>query len=230
MEKKTNRNSNKFIYLSLNQENYLKQFISKNSYDLGDHKYTKNKSNEKSVKSLLDFITTKKKIIFKSYFDYKGSKKFLAEKAKALEECVLIDEIQDENAHNYHKKNKRHSESKHKKNKIKKNLEHYRSENALSRFHHIESKKKNKLLKLFDINNFNDNKKKSSQSVPKNSIHDINDIGRISEKASVKKVPEKENSDKNKYSVINANEPSYLMTGNNDSFINIINEMAQFIN
>ena len=61
MEKKTNRNSNKFIYLSLNQENYLKQFISKNSYDLGDHKYTKNKSNEKSVKSLLDFITTKKK-------------------------------------------------------------------------------------------------------------------------------------------------------------------------
>ena len=230
MEKKTNRNSNKFIYLSLNQENYLKQFISKNSYDLGDHKYTKNKSNEKSVKSLLDFITTKKKIIFKSYFDYKGSKKFLAEKAKALEECVLIDEIKDENAHNYHKKNKRHSESKHKKNKIKKNLEHYRSENALTRFHHIENKKKNKLLKLFDINNFNDNKKKSSKSVPKNSIHDINDIGRISEKDSVKKVSEKENSDKNKYSVINANEPSYLMTGNNDSFINIINEIAKFIN
>ena len=57
-----------------------------------------------------------------------------------------------------------------------------------------------------------------------------NDIGRISEKASVKKVSEKENSDKNKYSVINANEPSYLMTGNNDSFFNIINEIAKFIN
>ena len=94
----------------------------------------------------------------------------------------------------------------------------------------LKVKKKNKLLKLFDINKNNDNKKRSSKSVPKNAIHDINDIGKIKEKTRLKKISKKENLDKSKYSVINANEPSYLMTGNNDSFINIINEMAQFIN
>ena len=97
MEKKNNRKSS-------NQESHSKQLFSKISYDLDDHKYSKNKSNDKSVKSLLNFITTKNKIIFKSYFDSKGSKKFLAEKAKALEEFVLIDEIQEENKHNFHKK------------------------------------------------------------------------------------------------------------------------------
>jgi hypothetical protein len=231
MEKKNNRNSNNFIYLSLNQENHSKQFFSKISYDLGDHKYTKNKSNCKSVKSLLNFITTKNKIIFKSNFDHKGSKKFLAEKAKALEECVLIDEIQDENEHIFHKKNKCHSESRHKKSKKNKNLDHYPSENVLTRFNNIGRTEKNKLLKLSDINKNNDIKKISAKSVPKNVIHDINDIGKINEKTSIKRASKKENSNKSKYSVINPNEPSYLMTGNNDSFINtIINEMAQFKN
>ena len=71
---------------------------------------------------MLNFITKKNRIIFKSYFDCEGSKKFLAGKAKALEECVLIDEIQDKDEHNLHKKKKRHNESKHKKSKIKKIL------------------------------------------------------------------------------------------------------------
>ena len=61
MEKKNNRKSS-------NQESHSKQLFSKISYDLDDHKYSKNKSNDKSVKSLLNFITTKNKIIFKSYF------------------------------------------------------------------------------------------------------------------------------------------------------------------
>jgi len=218
MEKSNNQNSNKFIFQSSNNENYSKKYFSKISYDLGDHKYKKNKSKDKSVKSLLNFITTKNRIIFKSYFDCKGSKKFLAEKSKALEECVLIDEIQDEDDHNLHKKKKRHSKSSHKKNKIKKKYSHYPSENHLVRYSHIGSNKKKN--KLFEINN--DNNKKSSKSVPKNFIKDIKDIGKISEKNSVKKSSEKENSNKSKYSVINANEPSYLMTGNNDSFIRAI--------
>ena len=231
MDKSNNISSNKFIYQSSNYDNFSKKFFSKNSYDLGDHKYKKNKSKDKSVKSLLNFITKKNRIIFKSYFDCEGSKKFLAEKAKALEECVLVDEIQDKDDHNLHKKKKRHNESKHKKSKIKKNFKHYQSENGLTRFSHKSSKKKNKFLKLFDINKNNDDKRKSSKTVPKNFIIDINDIGRISEKSTVKKVSEKENSNKSKYSIINANEPSYLMTGNNDSFINaIINEMAKYKN
>ena len=231
MEKKISRNSYKFINQTSNQENHSKQFLSIISYDLGDNKYKKNKSNEKSVKSLLNFIATKNKIVFKSYFDSKGSKKFLAEKAKALEKFVLIDEIQEENEYNFHKKNKNHSESRHKKHKKNKNYEHYPSENVITKYNNIGKKKKNKLLKLFNTNKNNDNKKRSSKSVPKNDIHNINDIGKINEKTRVKKVPKKENLDKSKYSVINTNEPSYLMTGNNDSFITaIINEMAQFKN
>ena len=231
MEKKISSNSNKFINQSSNQENHSKQLLCVISYDLGDHKYTKNKSNEKSVKSLLNFISTKNKIIFKSYFDSKGSKKFLAEKAKALEEFVLIDEIQEENEHTFHKKNKNHSESRHRKHQKNKNLEHYPSENVLTRYNNNRRKKKSQFLKLFDINKNNDSKKKSSKSVPKNAIHDISDIGKINEKTIVKKVSKKENLDQRKYSVIKSSEPSYLMTGNNDSFINaIINEMAQFKN
>ena len=45
-------------------------------------------------KNLLDFISMKNKIIFKSCFDHKGAKKFLKAKDKALEEFTLIDEIE----------------------------------------------------------------------------------------------------------------------------------------
>ena len=45
-------------------------------------------------KKLLDFISMKNKIIFKSCFDHKGAKQFLKAKDKALEEFTLIDEIE----------------------------------------------------------------------------------------------------------------------------------------
>ena len=79
----------------------------KNKNLLGNHlhleiKKTKNRTSigltdEKQKimnKKLLDFISMKNKIIFKSCFDHKGAKQFLKAKDKALEEFTLIDEIE----------------------------------------------------------------------------------------------------------------------------------------
>jgi hypothetical protein len=79
----------------------------KNKNLLGNHlhleiKKTKNRTSigltdekQKIInKKLLDFISMKNKIIFKSCFDHKGAKQFLKAKDKALEEFTLIDEIE----------------------------------------------------------------------------------------------------------------------------------------
>ena len=79
----------------------------KNKNLLGNHLYleikkTKNRTSigltdEKQKimnKKLLEFISMKNKIIFKSCFDHKGAKQFLKAKDKALEEFTLIDEIE----------------------------------------------------------------------------------------------------------------------------------------
>lgn len=58
-------------------------------------------------KPLYDFISCKNKILFKSCFDKKGSKKFLSEKSKAMEKIILFDDL---------------LEKKQKKNHIRKNI------------------------------------------------------------------------------------------------------------
>ena len=52
-----------------------------------------NKNIKKCPNSLQNFISIKKKLKFKSAFDCKGAKIFLAEKSKAMEILVLDDEI-----------------------------------------------------------------------------------------------------------------------------------------
>ena len=52
-----------------------------------------NKNIKKCQKSLQNFISIKKKLKFKSAFDCKGAKIFLAEKSKVMEILVLDDEI-----------------------------------------------------------------------------------------------------------------------------------------
>ena len=71
-------------------------------------------------KSLFDFISNKK-IELKSYFDKKGTKKFLSDKEKAMEEIVLFDEIIDENKGKINR-NKSHNRHHHKKKQIKINI------------------------------------------------------------------------------------------------------------
>jgi hypothetical protein len=45
---------------------------------------------------LFNFLSSKKKITLKSYFDYKGAKKFLSEKEKAMASLELYDDIIEE--------------------------------------------------------------------------------------------------------------------------------------
>lgn len=77
------------------------------SYNLENDKINKSER----AKSLLNFINPRKKIIFKSFFDQKGAKRFLAEKEKAMEEFILMDELEDENKNekeiNFHYSSKR---------------------------------------------------------------------------------------------------------------------------
>ena len=70
------------------------------SSDLDIQTVNKNKSNKnikKCPNSLQNFISIKKKLKFKSAFDRKGAKIFLAEKSKAMEVLISEDEIIPEN-------------------------------------------------------------------------------------------------------------------------------------
>lgn len=66
-------------------------------------------SNEKS---LFEFISSKNKMIFKSCFDKKGTKKFLSEKDLVMAEITLFDQLLDQDCKI---KKKSHSKKKFKK-------------------------------------------------------------------------------------------------------------------
>ena len=184
----------------------------KYSYDNMDYK-SKSRINsslsKKNSKKLFHFISSKNRIKLESDFDRKSAKKFLNEKSKAMEEIVLIDENTDDE-HN-HKKKSPHK----KKHKNKLSKEHH-SHNALLKLKiHKFISKKNGVNK--------EHKKKSSLSsntLGLYCISDVKDIGKIKNKKSNKKASIE--SIKFKSSVFNTNEPSYLMTSDNDSFINSI--------
>ena len=48
----------------------------------------KGKNKTQSSKTIKYFLTNKKKLNMKSFFDHKGTKKFLADKMKAMEELI----------------------------------------------------------------------------------------------------------------------------------------------
>ena len=65
-------------------------------------------------KSIFDFLLNKK-IKLESYFDKKGTKKFLSDKEKAMEKIVLFDEIIDEKKNRNEDHHHHHNKSKSKK-------------------------------------------------------------------------------------------------------------------
>lgn len=151
---------NKKLSNKFSNKEKTKDFYTKLSYDLGDNKINKSKPKEKRTKSLLNFISLKKKIIFKSPFDQKGAKKFLADKEKALEEIILIDEFEDKkNSENnlqyfskknksYHKKSKNNLMSE-KKIQYLKNITNSKNINDIGRIN--EKINKNRALKYESI-------------------------------------------------------------------------------
>ena len=174
-------------------------------------------------KSLFDFISNKK-IKLKSYFDKKGTKKFLSDKEKAMEEIVLFDEIIDENKNN---RNKSHHHHHHSKTKTKKDkYSHSKSEKKIYKIEtHKSHKKKNKSDKslkenpgmLITINYANDsnnnkNEKISNTAVNKNKIKPLSSIS-------------------SNFSNIKTSEPLNLLINKNDSVIHsIVSEMGKVKN
>ena len=194
MEEINNKFTNK---LRLTNKINPRDSYTKLSYNLENDKINKSER----AKSLLNFINPRKKIIFKSFFDQRGAKKFLAEKEKAMEEFILIDELEDEN------KNEK---------EFFFHYFHYSSKRIKS--HNKKSKK-----------NFISNKKILFHKSDAN-LKSINNIGRINQKINKKKISKFE-SIKSKYSNIKSKDNSNLMMGENDSFIfTIISEMDNFKN
>ena len=189
------------------------------SSDQVTHKVKKNKSKgkiNKKQKSLKDFFSIKK-LILKSAFDHKGSKHFLAEKSKAMEELILEDEIITENKDQKEKRTKKSISPREKtKEKNKSDLNH-------SIYGKIHSK-----LNIFkNIKKHNEKIKMSNKTVSDYFKNNIKDIGKIIQK----------NNKKNAELIIyissnkNLNDPSFLITSENDSLIkNIINEMTYLKN
>lgn len=207
-----------------NKDNILRNIKTHTSLDLINKKQKKNKNYRKYIKSLDNFIKTKTKITFESFFDHKGAKKFLAEKEKAMEELILEDEIIE--IIEEKKFNKKISNSCNKKNnsKSKKNLnkvlKYYPSQNALINL----NLKNNKKI-------YEKNKKavSSSKSININFRKNLKNIGKIYPKNKKKRISIE--SIKSQVTNLKSNEPSYLFTGENDSFIkSIINQMKTIKN
>ena len=128
------------------QNNYASQINIKKSskeidkLNLCDLHNQKEKNKRQSSKTIKCFLTKKNKLNLKSFFDHKGTKKFLADKMKAMEELDLNDEIieEEKNENNISLEDKK-SKSKVNKNKISKK---YRSHKILSNFNlNINDKK-----------------------------------------------------------------------------------------
>ena len=83
MERKPNKSKSKLNIRNISSD-LIVQTVNKNK---------SNKNIKKCPNSLQNFISIKKKLKFKSAFDCKGAKIFLAEKSKAMEILVLDDEI-----------------------------------------------------------------------------------------------------------------------------------------
>jgi hypothetical protein len=169
--------------------------------------------NQKDKKSLVNFISSKNKIVLKSCFDHKGAKRFLSDMQKAMDEIVLEDEIPDENIKKNRKKRKLSKKSKTKDKK------HLRSEshNALD-----------SLAKQKTSENLKDYPKLSSENtLPDKNLKSKNQLNlNTYQRKSVKM-----SSIISNFSNIQIKESLNLIVNKNDSFINsIINEMVRVKN
>ena len=168
MEEIFKKKSHQFI-CNTNQEKNSNDELPKISYFSNNYKTIKKNNSKDKDKKLLDFISDKNKIIFKSDFDHKGAKRFLAEKEKAMEELTLIDETREENhIHNKKKLNLNKCKSSH---KIHSNLEffnHHLGEDLQIHHHKHHKSHINLNLNLNENYTKHEHKKLSSKNTRKN--------------------------------------------------------------
>jgi hypothetical protein len=193
--------------LNFKSSDNLRQKFSGKTFNLDESE------NQKDKKSLVNFISSKNKIVLKSCFDHKGAKQFLYEKQKAMDKIVLEDEIPDENIKKNRKKRKLSKKSKTKDKK------HLRSEshNALD-----------SLTKQKTSENLKDYPKLSSENtLPDKNLKSKNQLNlNTYQRKSVKM-----SSIISNFSNIQIKESLNLIVNKNDSFINsIINEMVRVKN
>ena len=193
--------------LNFKSSDNLRQKFSGKTFNLDESE------NQKDKKSLVNFISSKNKIVLKSCFDHKGAKQFLSEKQKAMDKIVLEDEIPDENIKKYRKKRKLSKKSKTKDKK------HLRSEshNALD-----------SLAKQKTSENLKDYPKLSSENtLPDKNLKSKNQLNLNKYQRKSLKM----SSIISNFSNIQIKESLNLIVNKNDSFINsIINEMVRVKN
>ena len=206
MEDKLNKFTNKY-FPQKNKENKSRDKTLKNSLDSKIKKYIF----LENIRTLQSFLSNQNKI--KSNFDRKGAKKFLKEKAKALEEIVLKDEIKKEKTEQLNEKTKKCKSQ----FKYSKKFKHLRLPHSKKELDYLE--KRNLSKKLVYEENKNDSFASFINS--KNNYNKIETLNTNKQKGLVKSTKRK-----NKLSVITLNEPSFLFTGDNDSFIySLVREM-----
>jgi len=197
-------------YINFKSSNYLRKKYSGKTFNLDESENLKDK------KSLVNFISSKNKIVLASFFDHKGVKQFLSDKNKAMDEIFLEDEIPDENIEKSKKKKKFNKKI---KTRDKKHLRS-QSHNALD----ILGKPKTfENLKAY-------HKLLSENTLKDKNFKDIKNKGELNLYSDNRKSL-KMNSIISNFSNIQIKESSNLILNTNDSFINsIINEMVKVKN
>ena len=178
-----------------------------------------NHDSDNNAKYLFDFISTKNKIKLQSFFDKKGTKKFLSEKEKAMEKIILFDEINED------KLDKKKTHKTHKETKKKKVKRRSISENAIIR---VKPQKKEEKVK----NSAKNLKKSTNMVINIDYVEDINNNeNKFLNMNKLKKRAIKFNSITSNCSNIKSNEPLNLAMNKDDSFIfSIVSEMSSVKN
>ena len=224
MEEIFKKKSQQIIY-NTNHKKDSTEELPKISYFSNNYKTIKKENFKDKDKKLLDFISDKNKIIFKSDFDHKGAKRFLAEKEKAMEELALIDNSMEENNIDNSEKKLKINKCK-SSHKIHNNLEfynHHLGEVLQIKQHHHHHHKSHIHLNL----NLNENESNYENKKILNKNTEKNIKIKNKKKTNLKKKSMQE-SDLNsiKCSNINNKDVSLLEFKENDSLIySIIKEM-----
>jgi hypothetical protein len=197
-------------YLNCKSSNNLRFKCSGKSFNLDASENLRDK------KSLVDFISSKNKIILKSCFDHKGAKKFLSDKRKAMDEIVLEDEILDENLEKSKKKKSKNKKSKSRDKKHIRSVSHHTLNVSGKKIISDSLKTYPKLLseKILPVRNFENknNKGKLNLYIDKRKVVKLSSINSV-------------------FSNIQSKEPLNLAVNKNDSFIqSFINEMVKVKN
>jgi len=197
-------------YLNIKSSNNLRKKYSGKTFNLDASENLKDK------KSLVNFISSKNKIVLKSCFDHKGAKRFLSDKSKAMDEIFLEDEIPDENIEKSKKKKKFNKKSKTRDKK------HLRSESHKA-LDTLGKQKTCENLKVY-------HKLLSEKTLPDKNYKDKKNKGELNLYSDKRKYL-KMNSFNSNFSNIKSKESLNLVLNTNDSFINsIINEMVRIKN